>query len=237
MNKFCVIALGGSLIVPHLSDNGGIDIPFMKAFRRFILLELKKGKRFILVIGGGRTTRVYQQAALQIVDIPKEDLDWIGIHAIRLNAQLLRTIFKKEAHPVVIDHEPSKRELLELKRVRRNLFIASGWRPGWSTDFVAVKLAEQFKAVKVIIAGDIPFVYDKDPRKFKNAKPIKNISWREYRKLIPKTWIPGLSSPVDPVAARFAQKAKMRADIIQGSDLKNFKRTVEGKEFLGTIIT
>lgn len=236
-SKITVIALGGSLIVPHLSDNGGIDVPLLKALRRFILSELKKGKKFILVIGGGKTTRMYQGASSKIVNIPKEDLDWIGIHATRLNAQLLRTIFKKVCYPVVIDHEISKREAKELKRAKQSLFIASGWRPGWSTDFVSIRLAERFGADSVVIAGDIPFVYDKDPKKFKGAKPKNSISWKEYKKIIPKAWTPGLSLPVDPVAARLAERKNITAKIVKGSDFNNFKKVVQGRAFKGTTIS
>ena len=35
--------------------------------------------------------------------VTDEDKDWIGIHATRLNAHLLRTIFRDVADPVVID--------------------------------------------------------------------------------------------------------------------------------------
>lgn len=236
-SKITVIALGGSLIVPHLSDNGGIDILLLKALRRFILSELKEGQKFILVIGGGKTTRIYQKASLKIVKTPKEDLDWIGIHAIRLNAQLLRNIFRKVCYSVVIDHEMTEKEITALKKVKQHLLIASVWKPGRSSDFVAVSLAERFGSDDVVIAGDIPFVYDKDPKKFKGAKPLNSVSWKEYRKIIPKVWTPGLSSPVDPVAARLAEKSNITAKIIKGSDFNNFKKVVQGKAFKGTTIS
>ena len=124
MKHLTVIALGGSLIVPHLSDTDGIDVLFLQSFRKFLLQELKKGNKYIVVTGGGRTTRVYQKAAGQIVSMTSEDLDWVGIHSTRLNAHLLRTIFQKEAHPVVIDHDLLPAEVRKLKKSGKNLFIA-----------------------------------------------------------------------------------------------------------------
>ena len=234
---YIVIHLGGSIVVPHISDQGGMNIPFLKKFRTFLQKELKKGRRFIIVIGGGKTARAYQKAASQLVGVRNEDLDWLGIHAIRINAHLLRSIFYKEAYPVVIDHDPEQEEVQMLRSSNKKLFFASGWRPGWSTDYIAVELARKFGVREVIIAKDTPFVYDKDPGKYPDAKPQKAISWKEYKKLIPKVWSPGLSSPVDPVAARLAERFGITAKVLQGTNLKNFKKAIQGESFRGTVIT
>jgi uridylate kinase len=235
-NEFVVISLGGSLIVPHLSDSGGIAVSFLRAFRSFLLQELKKGKRFIVVTGGGKTTRVYQKAASQIVRVNKEDLDWLGLHPTRLNAHLLRTIFTKEAYSVVIDHDPSFQEIAQLTAKKKNLFIAGGWRPGWSTDYVAVRLAQKFGAKEVINAGDTSFVYSQDPKKNKKAKPFKKLSWREYKALIPATWTPGMHVPFDPVATKLASKIGLEVKILKGTNLAEVKKAIEAKPFRGTLI-
>ncbi|MCH7828305.1 UMP kinase [Patescibacteria group bacterium] len=236
MASYTIIHLGGSVVVPHISDTGGINITYLKKLRTFLLPQLKKGRKFIIVIGGGKTARVYQKSAEKIVNIHEYDLDWIGIHATRLNAHLLRTIFEKEAYPVVIDHDPTREEVEMLKSSNRNLFFASGWKPGWSTDYVAVELARKFGAKEIIIAKDTPYVYDSDPKKNKNAKPLKKISWKLYKQIIPQKWTPGLSAPVDPVATKLAEKLGLEAKILKGTDLKNMKKAVEGKQFRGTLI-
>lgn len=236
-NQFVVISLGGSIIVPNLQDEGGINTKFLKAFRHFLLKELKNGRRFIIVAGGGKTCRFYQKGALSIATITNEDLDWIGIHATRLNAHLIRTIFRHEAHPWVIDYDITEERVEELQKSPKKIFVASGWRPGWSTDYVAVRLAQKFHAKEFINASDIDFVYDKDPKKYKNAKPLRRISWAEFQKLIPSKWTPGLSSPIDPVAARLAKEAGLVVKILKAADTKNFKNAMEGKEFEGTTIS
>ena len=234
-SSYTIMHLGGSLVVPTISDTGGINIAYLKKLRVFLLSQLKK-RKFIIVIGGGKTARVYQKSAARVVNIREYDLDWIGIHATRLNAHLLRTIFEKEAYPVVIDHDPSKEEVEMLKSSNKNLFFASGWKPGWSTDYIAVELARKFGSKEIIIAKDTPFVYDCDPRKNKNARPIKKLSWKEYRKLIPSIWTPGLSTPVDPVATKLAEKLKIKAKILSGKNFVSLKAAVEGKPFKGTLI-
>jgi uridylate kinase len=234
---YTVIHLGGSIVVPHISDEGGINVQFLRNFLKFLRNQLRRGKRFIIIIGGGKTARVYQQSIAKITKISDVDLDWIGIHATRLNAHLLRTIFVKEAYPVVIDHDPLEEEVEMLKSSNRRLFFASGWRPGWSTDYIAVELARKFGAKEVIIAKDTPFVYDSDPRKNPKAKPIREITWSAYKKLIPKKWSPGLSSPVDPVATRLAEKHKISAKVLRGSDFTSFQNAILGKPFTGTLIS
>lgn len=224
-NRF-VLALGGSVAFPQK-----IDVSFLAKFRSFILQHIKEGKRFVIVVGGGQITRVYQQAASQITDLRDEDKDWLGIHATRLNAHFLRTIFQGQAHPVVFD-----RRFKHKGFGRYRLIIASGWRPGWSTDFVAVQIALDFGLKMVCILGKPDYVYTKDPDKDKDAQPISKVTWQEYLKLIPNKWTPGLSAPVDPVAASLAQKHDLKVVVAKGTDLCNLKDVLDGKRFKGTLI-
>lgn len=225
-SKKIVIALGGSILYPE-----EIDTTFIKNFAERIRAHTKKGKQFIIVTGGGRVSRLYQKAAGEVARVTDEDKDWIGIHATRLNAHLLRTVFEDIADPVVIDSR------YKTKKLKYPVTIASGWRPGWSTDFIAVALAVDFGISEVIVAGKPSHVYDKDFVKYKDAKPFKKLSWKEYRALIPKKWSPGFHSPVDPVAAHLGEREGVTAIVMNGRDLKNFTSLISGKEFEGTVIS
>ncbi len=224
-SKTIVIALGGSIIY---SD--AIDVSFLKKFKKFILNRLRNGSRFIIVVGGGRIARVYQEAADKVSKISDEDKDWLGIHSTRANAHLLRTIFREVADPVIIDSRD------KMKTLKYPVTIASGWRPGWSTDYISIAIAEHFKVREAVIAGKPSYVYDKDPHKHDGAKKFHELTWKKYRKLIPAKWRPGLHSPVDPVGARLAEKKKIAAIIVDGKDLKNFENMLSGKEFKGSVI-
>jgi len=195
------------------------------------------------VTGGGKISRLYQGAAVKIIKLPYEEVDWLGIQATRLNAHLLRTIFRKVAYPVVLDSNPPSTLPASLgpypkKPVKNNwkVLIGAGWRPGWSTDYIAVLLAKRFKVKEIIDAGNILFVYNEDLLKYKNALAIKRISWKDYRKLVAPKWIPGLAAPIDPIATKLAQKLKIRALIIKGTELKNLEKVISGKKFKGTLI-
>lgn len=223
--EIIIISVGGSLIVPEK-----IDTKFLKKFRELVLKLIKNNKKIIIIAGGGKTARNYMFAAGEIVNTKNDDKDWLGIHATRLNAHLLRTVFFKEAHANVIKNPNSKINFKE------NILIAAGWKPGCSTDYDAVLLAKNIGAKKIINLSNIDFVYSKDPKKFKDAKKIKEISWKEFIKLLPKKWSPGLSSPFDPLAAKEAQKLKMEVVIMNGKKLENLEKYLENNNFNGTVI-
>ena len=224
-NKHYIISVGGSMIVPD-----EIDLKFLRKFKTIIESQVKKGDKFLLITGGGRTSRRYSEAAKTMGDLNPDDLDWLGIHATRLNGHLMRTIFRKHAHRKIITN-PNRPEVSP-----EPITVAAGYRPGWSTDYDAVLLARQYKATAVLNLSNIDYVYDKDPKKFKNAKPIKEISWQDFRKIVGDKWDPGLHLPFDPVASKLAEKMKLKVIILNGHNLGNLKKFLSGKEFIGTII-
>ena len=219
-----VISLGGSIIVPN-----EVDVNFLKKFREVILKHVKKGDRFIIVTGGGKVCRKYQNSAKEITDVSKEDLDWIGIYATRLNAQLLRSLFKGYVHKKILE------EYDKFKGFKEKILIASGWEPGWSKDYDAVLLADTYNAKVLIKLTNVDYIYDKDPKKFKSAKPFKELSWTEVKKLVTSEWKPGLNFPFDPVASRLAEKSKLIVVSMKGVD--NLDKFLDNKKFEGTVIS
>src|ERR1043166_9478435 len=93
-DRIVIISLGGSLVVPD-----GIDTVFLAKFKDCIERHIAEGFRFLVIVGGGQTARRYQKAAHDVAELTDEDADWLGVHATRLNAHLLRTVFKHVAHP------------------------------------------------------------------------------------------------------------------------------------------
>lgn len=227
MNKTIIISLGGSTVVPDK-----INTRFLKAFRKLIIKKIKTGYRFIIIVGGGKTCRNYQNAASKVSRLNSEDIDWLGIHATRLNAHLLRTIFRDYAHHRVIKN-PKERNI----EFREKVLIAAGWKPGWSTDYDAVLLAKNFNVKTIINLTDIAHVYNKDPSKHKDAKPVSEISWSVYRKIVGDKWHPGLNAPFDPIASKIAQKSKIRVVIMKGTQIKNLENFLKRKKFVGTTIS
>lgn len=224
-----VIALGGSIVVPN-----NINHRYLSRLRRLLLPYIEEGRKFILVVGGGAPARRYQQAAAEVVDISDEDKDWLGIHATRMNAHLLRTVFADVAYPVIFD-DPFK-EISEADANRYNLFIGAGGKPGHSTDYDAVELAHRFGAKDFLVATTIPYVYDKDFKKYPDAQPQKDLTWEAYRTLISDVWSPGMKSPIDPIAAKAAQRYGLTCHLLRGTNVSNFRRYLVGQRFDGSTV-
>lgn len=226
--KTIIISLGGSLIVPE-----EIDSKFVKEFKQIIEEKIAQDYRFIIITGGGRTARKYIDAAVNIGGVGDEDKDWIGIHSTRLNGHFLRTIFKEYAHPTI---NKNPYDLEGFLKAKEPILIAAGYRPGNSTDYIAVLLAKQFGAKKIANLSNIDYVCDKDPRTNPDAKQIKNISWPEFQKIVGDKWDPGANVPFDPVASKTAAQEGMEVVIMNGKNIENFKKYLDGEEFEGTTI-
>lgn len=212
--------------------NGGVNTKFLKELNVFIRKHVKKGKRFMLVTGGGATARLYIDGGKSVVgDMTDEDLDWLGIHATRLNGHLLRTIFMDIAHPRIIENYDHK-----LRNWREPVVVGTGWKPGWSTDYDCVILARDYKASLIVNLTDLFYVYDKDPNSHKNAKPLKNLDWDELQKLIGTKWTPGFSTPFDPIAAQLAKDLALTVITTSGTDFENLDNIIEGRQFKGTVV-
>jgi uridylate kinase len=225
-----ILDLGGSLVVP----NGGIDTQFLTEFNAFIRKQVsEKKRRFFIVVGGGTTAGQYIKAGKDVVghDLTDEDLDWLGIHATRLNAQLVRTIFRDIADPRVIKHYEV------ILKIDKPVAVAAGWKPGWSTDYDAVTLCQDYGIKNLINMSNVDKVYDKDPKQFPDAKPIDAITWPQYRAICGDIWSPRMNIPFDPIASKLAQELGVTVKMVNGKNFKNLEAALDEKPFVGSTIS
>ena len=226
MPKTIVVSLGGSLIAPK-----EIDVNFLKKFRQLMLRYIAAGNRVILICGGGNVCRKYQAAARKVNPrVTDRDLDWVGIGATKINAELVSAIFGDRAHESIVS-DPRKKVTTTKK-----IIIGAGHEPGSSSDLDAVWIAKAYNADTVINLSNITYVYDKDPSKFKDAKPQHTMTWQAFCKLVGDTWVPGAHVPFDPIAAKYARKWKLKLLVMKGSDLVNLKNFLNNKKFKGTLV-
>lgn len=230
--KTIVISVGGSIVVPD-----GVDPEFVGRFVGTIRkrLEREPETRFALVIGGGSTARHYQAAAGEVaaalgVSIDRSALDTIGIAATRVNAEVIRAAFCELVEdPLVTDPTAAQ-------GITGRVLIAGGWKPGFSTDNVAVRLAESLGSDTVINLSNIPQIYTADPKIDPDATPLDTITWAELTRIVGDEWIPGKNTPFDPVATRRAAELGMTVIAADGRDLANLEALLDGQPFVGTTI-
>lgn len=220
-----IISVGGSLIVQDK-----VNSEFLKSLTLTIRNQIQKGERFILVTGGGKVCRNYQEAIYNFYPNNKTLADWIGIHTTILNAQLLKLIFQDLSHDKLVGNPEEKYDW------QTPILIGAGYEPGHSTDYDTVKLAMTYGANKIINLSNIDYVYDTDPRINPNAKKFENVSWEEFLTCIPEEWTPGLNSPFDPTAARLAKENNIEVAMINGFAIERLNDYLNGKDFIGTRI-
>lgn len=225
MHKTVIISLGGSLICPH-----DFDFDFLKKFKLVIEKYTKKNYRFVVICGGGKLARNFQQIASKSSKLSNKELDWLGIHATKINAHIAKSMFGKKAEDFIVS-DPTKKI-----RFKKSILVAAGWLPGWSTDYDAVLLAKNLGIKEIVNMSNVNYLYDKDPKNHKDAKKIEKASWQQYSKMISRKWKAGMNVPFDPIAAREAQKSGIKVFII-GPDLRNLENLLGGKGFKGTILS
>ena len=225
-----VISLGGSIVAPDK-----VDTEFLKNFHSLVknYLEEDKSRKLILVIGGGGPAREYQKAYREIADSPSSDRqDWIGIAATRLNGELLRSVFAEYCSNNVVTDPTAVREFSD------RILVAAGWKPGFSTDYDAVVLAEKFNGKTVINLSNISKVYSEDPKINPAAVPMDKMNWQDFKKLVGDEWIPGKNVPFDPIATKKAAELGMQIIVAGGKDINNLELILQDRmdEMKGTLI-
>lgn len=221
--KFIIISLGGSLVAPN-----EIDLVFLKNFKN-ILQKYIKNYNFFIIVGGGKIARNYQKVLLEF-KAKEKDRDWIGIDITKLNAKIIRQMFVKDSYSEVVT-DPNKKIITSKK-----IIVGAGWKPGCSTDYDAVLIAKNYKIKTIINLTNIDYVYDKNPSKFPDAKPLKEVDWKSFKTIVGNKWAPGLSMPFDPRASKMAEKLKIKVVVINGKKIERLENFLNNKSFLGTVI-
>ncbi len=222
-----VLSLGGSIV----SLPEGLNINFLKKFKKLIEDRISLGDSFIIVVGGGSLARKYIQGATQInKNIIDKEKDYLGIYSTFLNARLVKSIFGDLAQGDLLFNPNVKIKL------KKPLVFSGGYLPGNSSDFVAVSLAKTYQADIIVNLSNIDYVYDKDPNKFSEAKKIEKTNWKDFLEIIGDKWSPGMNAPFDPIASKFCQKYNKKVVVLNGQKIKNLENYFLNKKFQGTEI-
>ena len=207
---------------------GEIDLGFLKNFKHSLQRYFGE-KRFFILVGGGKICRVYQKALLEF-GAKSNSRDWMGIYITRLNAEIIKQLFEGNCYPKIII-DPTKKI-----KTTKDVAVGAGYKPGWSTDYVAVLIAKNNNVKTIINLSNIDCVYDKNPNEFSDAKPFKEIDWKSFERIVGDKWSPGMSAPFDPVASKLAARLKLKVIMLNGKNLDRLEDVLNNKPFIGTTI-
>ncbi|MBY9007562.1 MAG: UMP kinase [Candidatus Lokiarchaeota archaeon] len=192
----------------------------------------------IIVVGGGIIAREYINFIRKTTK--NEALsDIMGINISRINAQLIISYLGNKAYPIV----PKSIEDLSCAVLTGRIIIMGGLQPGQSTTSVALEVAEFIKAEKVLILTNVDGIYDKDPKKNKDAKKINRLNYDGLKNLIlaesdNNQAAAGEYRIFDAVSLQILKRSNIKVLIGSGLELNNFKKCWNGElENFGTIIS
>ncbi len=226
MKKTIVLSLGGSLIIPR-----DVNLKYLKKFGNVIKKNSKKYK-FIIVCGGGNIARKYI-SSLRNMGINETLQSYAGISATRMNARFMSYFFNQNPEEGI----PQKMEEIHnyLKNQDAVFCGALEYKPRQTSDSTSAQIATHFKT-DFINLTNVSGLFDKNPKEFKNAKFIPEISWKEFDKLANKIkYKPGQHFVLDQTAAKIIMKNKVRTYIL-GENPRELDNLLNNRKFKGTEI-
>lgn len=222
-----VIDLGGSIV-----NGGTLNAAFLMEFKALLCDYVVKGATFYIIVGGGAIARAYQDFSREQLNADNHDLDWLGIRATRINAELVRVVCKEWSYGKVLKSPDA-----DIKESEAGVFVFAGWKPGWSTDYVSVLVAKRCGIKEVLSLSNIKGVYEVKDGRVKEGALIPQLSWEEYETIVGSEWTPGMRIPFDPVATKEAKAQGIKVVILDGENISNVRKFFDRQAFVGTVIS
>ena len=229
-----IIKLGGSLVVP---EEHSFDKVYLENFRDCLKEHIDEGQRFVIVIGGGKICRWYQNEARRLSIDNNADLNWIGAYVTRVNAEIVNAFFKPLSHDGIYYKFDEEIEFA------KPILTVGAWKPGKSTNMDAVLMAEKFGSQSIINLSNVDHVYDKNPHEYPDAKPLEKVSWEDYEKIIEcrtgkykRKHKAGDHLPFDPIATQKEKELGLQVYFIDGNNFESVDNVCNKEDFEGTRI-
>jgi len=228
-----VIKIGGSLL---FTEDKKLNREKIQNFCQ-IFKKIKSSGTHVIVCGGGIIAREYINT-VRLFHGSEALCDTFGIDMSRINSKLLISSFQDFAYPLV----PKSMEELSIALLFGKIIVMGGLQPGQSTTSVALEVAEFIQAEELVILTDVEGIYDKDPKKYKDANLLKSLTYSELQKMIintagDKQAAAGEYRIFDAVSLQILKRSNIRIRVMSGKDLKEFEKYWKGeKDITCTII-
>jgi uridylate kinase len=220
-----VFSIGGSILAPGVVDQEYVsDVASM-------LKELSTKHLMAVVVGGGRPARE-KIAQARERGASWAECDHIGIMTTRENARYLINALGREANRTVPE------SIYEAASIfGKRIIVMGGTEPGHSTDAVAALIADWVKADLFVNASNVDAVYDKNPKKHADAKPLDTIKIDDLMGLLEGEGFNAGEYPLlDHVSLKVIKRSSIRTVVLNGRDIRNMKDAAEGRPFKGTSV-
>ncbi len=169
-----------------LADGFGFDYSKLHEIASQVVAVWKKGMQIVVVIGAGNIWRFRDTTES---GIERTASDAMGMLATIMNAVALQSAIEKlgavtrvcSAINVPQLAEPYLRRRAERHLEKNRIVICAGGtgNPYFTTDSAAALRALELECDVILKASNVDGIYDKDPKKFKNAKKYESLSFQE----------------------------------------------------------
>ncbi len=224
--KIVVLKISGKLLNPYYELSSKLYSEYSR-----ILGELyDEGYSIGVIVGGGDPARKYIGLAREL-GVNETQCDIIGVMVSRVNAQILISLLGLKAYPKPPE---SIEEYLRAWSTGR-IVVSGGFQPGQSTNAVSALVAEALNTRKLYMAASVDAVYDKDPRKHKDAKKLKEVTLKDLEKVIEQDVKAGTYQLLDPLAINILKRSKIQVVLFDGRKPQLLLEAIKGRN-PGTII-
>ncbi|UCD02265.1 MAG: UMP kinase [Promethearchaeota archaeon] len=226
MKAKSVIKIGGSLL---FTEDGELNKEKIQRFCQ-IFKKMNYFGTHVIVCGGGKIAREYINT-VRFFHGNETLCDTFGIDLSRINSKLLISAFKDFAYPLV----PKTMEELSTALLFGKIVVMGGLQPGQSTTSVALEVAESIRADELVILTDVEGIYNKDPKKFDDAKLLRNLTYAELQEIIIKSSgdkqaAAGEYRIFDAVSLQILKRSKIKIRVMSGKNLKEFEKYWKGEK-------
>ncbi len=165
----------------------GIDIKVVKRLAKELLDFKELNIQICIVIGGGN---IFRGLAASAKGMDRANADYMGMLATVMNSLALQNALEDldvetrvmSAFPIqsICETYISRRAMRHMDKGRIVICAAGTGNPFFSTDTAAALRAAELKCTSIYKATTVEGIYNKDPKKYKNAKKVKEISYNDF---------------------------------------------------------
>ena len=169
------------------NENYGIELNVIDKIANDIKNLKEKHIQICIVIGGGN---IFRGLAASAKGMERANADYIGMLATVMNSLGLQNGLEKlsletrvmSAFPIqsICETYIRRRAIRHMEKGRIVICAAGTGNPYFSTDTAAALRAAELECDCIFKATQVDSIYDKDPKKYSDAKELKKISYDDY---------------------------------------------------------
>ena len=184
LNRILIKLSGESLMG---KENYGIELSTVNRIASDLLSLKKLNIQICVVIGGGN---IFRGLAASAKGMDRANADYMGMLATVMNSLALQNSLEKlsletrvmSAFPIqsICETYIRRRAIRHMENGRLVICAAGTGNPYFSTDTASALRAAELECNVIFKATQVDGIYDKDPKKYKNAKRLKKVSYNDY---------------------------------------------------------